>query len=301
MPYPRPPLVAIVTGQEWTSLSMTTIFSPRGFATLRVFTGQQALQRIREASVDMLIVDRELKDMSGCEFCQQLQEIAPHIPVVLLSTGSWEREAKLQALQCGAWDVCSLPLDGEELFMRVDRWVRVKLHSDAIAEKSLLDPNTGVYNVQGMLRRIAELGAGAVRHERPLACVVVGAYSPSATLDMRCSPEAAAGMLASVLRSMARAADAIGRLNETEFVVMAPDTDPRGAAGLAERLRDAAEHTALVNQFRYRIRVGCYGVANMRDASIAPNELLMRAAEDMQHAGGDMMARLSPTVAKHLN
>ena len=286
--YPRPPVVAIVTGQEWTSLSIMTVFSPRGFASMRIFTGAQALDRLRSGSVDLLIVDRFLQDMTAIELCRRLRALGFTIPVIVISTTVWERDEKLVALQSGAWDVCSLPVDAEELFLRVDNWVRHKLKSDQLSEQGLIDPNTGLYNIRGLLRRIAELGAGATRSAQPLACVVVGAYSTSPDPERNhCTPTAAAEMLAQILRNHGRASDAIGRLNETEFVVMAPYTNDEGAIRLAERLRGATESTTLVRSYQYDVRFGCYAVPNMREASIAPSELLIRAAEALRAAPDD--------------
>jgi PleD family two-component response regulator len=283
MSYPRPPLALIVTDQEWTWLSFSTIFSPRGYATLRVLTGAQALERVRETAVDLVLVDRRLKDMDGPELVAQLRENGHAAPTLIMSGEAWERQDKLVALQSGAWDVCALPMDGEELFLRVDTWVRSKLESDASSQKGLLDPETGLYNVQGLLRRILELGAAASRYRRPMACVVVAAQPTSAAAEPdRQLQTMAAGTLATVLRQMGRASDTIGRLSDTEFVIMAPDTDQDGVRGLAERLRGTAELTALMESSQLAVRFGCYAVPDMREASIAPSELLIRAAEALR-------------------
>jgi PleD family two-component response regulator len=287
MSYPRPPMALIVTGQEWTSLSVITIFSPRGYATLRVLTGEQALQRVRESTVDLIIVDRELKDMTGAELSSRLREQGYTVPLLILSTHVWDRDEKLVALQSGAWDVCSLPMDGEELFLRVDTWVRSKLQGDVNAEQGLLDPQTGLYNLQGLLRRVTELGAGAMRHRRPMACVVVTAQAAASSSEHdELLITAAADALAALLQQLGRASDTIGRLSQTEFVVMAPDTDSEGVRGLARRLQRAAEAATHVSQKSpLSMRFGCYAVPNMREASIAPSELLIRAAEALRMEG----------------
>lgn len=280
-PYPRPPLALIVTAHEWVSLSVMTLFAPRGYAVLRSHTGLQALQRLREASVDLLIVDRDLKDMSGIDFCRQVRGQNVTVPVMLLSTGPWTRDEKLAALQSGAWDVCSLPMDSEELFLRLDAWVRAKLLGDQSRERGLLDPETGLYNAQGLLRRMAELGAGAVRHNRALACVVLAADLGDAGGDEPWLGDVVR-QLSEVLRQTGRASDTIGRISPTEFVIVAPDTDPEGARGLAERLKRMLEASAALDPTTSRIRFGCSAVGNLRDASIAPTELLVRAAEALR-------------------
>lgn len=307
-PYRRPPLALIVTGQEWVSLSMVTIFSPKGYAVLRAFNGAQALDRAREAPPDLLIVDQELRDMSGTEFCRTLRQegvVSAATPVLLISSAPWQRDSKLEALREGAWETCSLPMDSEEVFLKVDVWVRAKLAGDDTREQGLLDPDTGLYNTTGLLRRISELAAGAVRHSRPLACVVLSA-EPGTAADSAApgviraiqtaqgNPRgsgdtwtaASARSFAATLLSAGRASDAIGRLSATEFVIVAPDTDDDGVLGLAERLRKAVDEVKAEPELRWNVRFGCYAVPDMRDASIAPTEVLIRAAEALRGTEG---------------
>jgi PleD family two-component response regulator len=286
--YPRPPLALILTDQEWVSLSMVTLFAPRGYAVLRAFSGQQAVQRMREAPVDLLMVDRDLKDMSAVDLCRSMRLQNAATPLLMLSTSPWNRDEKLAALRAGAWEVCSLPMDSEELFVRVDTWVRSKLAGDVAREQGLLDPETGLYNAQGLLRRIAELGAGADRHRRPLACLVLAADpAPAAAPASQTWTTATAASLASTLRESGRASDTIGRLSPTEFVVVAPDTDSEGVLGLAGRLHKRVQAVLGPDARGGRVRLGCYAVPDFHDASIAPTELLIRAAEASRTAHAD--------------
>lgn len=299
-PYRRPPFALIVTGQEWVSLSMVTIFSPKGYAVLRSFNGTQALERVRETAPDLLVVDQELRDMSGTDFCRALREqgiVGPTTPVLLISTGPWQRDAKLEALRAGAWEACSLPMDSEEMFLKIDAWVRAKLASDDTRDQGLLDPDTGLYNTQGLLRRISELAAGASRHRRPLACVVLsaepGTTAVAGTVQAEPLPFGSTWTAASVrsfaatLLAEGRASDAIGRMSATEFVIVAPDTDDDGVLGLAERLRKAVGRSAPDPGTEWQVRFGCYAVPDMHDASIAPTEVLIRAAEALRGGDGD--------------
>jgi PleD family two-component response regulator len=289
--YPRPPLVLIVTDQEWVSLSFETLFSPRGYAVLRAYHASHVLRRVEEMPVDLLIIDRELRGMNGVDLCRQLRQqslLSPSAPIVMIAPSPWSREERLEALRSGAWDVCSLPMDSEELFLRVDAWVRAKLMTDAARDQGLLDPDTGLYNAQGLLRRIAEVGANAMRHHRPLACVVVSAggeaggagrdgMSPSWRTETVRS-------VASTLRALGRASDSVGRLNPSEFVIVAPETDTQGALALAERLRAALEALPTEASTPLEPRFGCYAVTDFSDESIAPTEMLVRAAEALRNA-----------------
>ena len=296
--YSRPPVGFIVSNEEWVSLSIETLFAPRGYAVLRGFNGEQALQRVREMPPDLLVIAKDLRDMRGVDLCAELRVngwISRVTPVVLIATSPWTREERLEALRAGSWDTCSLPMDGEELFLRIDQWVQAKLAADTSSEHGLLDTATGFYNAHGLLRRIAELGAGAGRHRRALACVVISADfgTQQVSVEKRLSttsltggPADPTGMFVSRLRAAGRASDAIGRLSENEFVVVAPDTDSEGALGLANRLKLAIE-SAPAPIVPLRLRFGCYAVGDFRDASIAPTELLVRATEALRETDLD--------------
>lgn len=293
-PHPRPPIAFIVTAQEWISLSFDTLFSPRGYAVLRAFTSRQALQRVGEFQPDLLVVDKDLRDMTGIEFCRLLRKRGPAwhtTPVMLISNSPWTRDERLEALRAGAWDTCALPMDGEELYLRLDAWVRSKLAGDEIREQGLLDAATGLYNAQGLLRRIIELGAGAVRRRAALACVVIASEpGPSLQLGFAGGNRTVTwtDVIAARLREAGRASDTFGRLSETEFVVVAPDTDVLGVRRLAERLKVTIESASEELGPRPRLRFGCYAVPDFRDASIAPTEMLIRAAEALRgRAVGD--------------
>jgi diguanylate cyclase (GGDEF)-like protein len=286
--YPRPPLTLIVTRHEWVSLSVETILAPRGYAVLRAFSGQQALRRLVEAPPDLLLVERDLGDMSATDFCNELREgsvVPPTTPICVIGTSSWPRSEKLDALRAGAWDVCSLPMDGEELFLRLDAWVRAKLAADSVREQGLLDPDTGLYNAQGLLRRLAELSAGAARYARPIGCVILSSDAGVALAGSAAATwtAATARTVAATLQSARRGSDTIGRLSGTEFVIVAPDTDPAGVLGLARRLQAAVEsHEEELGSLR--LRFGCYAVPNLDSEAIAPTELLIRAADALRRA-----------------
>jgi PleD family two-component response regulator len=292
--YPRAPLCLMVTSQEWVSLSLETVFAPRGYAVLRSGNGEQGLRRVLDNRPDLLLVEKDLRDMAAAEFCRELNARMPDgsaYPTCVIASSPWSREEKLDTLRAGAWDVYSLPMDGEELFLKVDKWVRAKLAADLEREQGLLDPDTGLYNTQGLLRRIAELSAGAMRYGRPIGCVIVSsepAQAPGggpAAGQVRTWTAAAARTVATTLQNAGRASDAVGRLSATEFVVIAPDTDPTGMEGLVRRLRRAME-AAPVEQ-PLTLRFGYYAVPSFGAESIAPTELLVRAADALRRAEAD--------------
>ena len=266
---PRPPLIVIVSEHEWASRSLDTILAPRGYAVLRAYNGRQALERAQAAKPDAILVDGNLADMSAIEVIGRLREeggLSEAVPIIAVFAGPQSRDERLRLMEAGAWDVLNLPVDADELLLRLKRFIAGKLESDRVREDTLLDPTTGLYSWQGIVRRVRELGAAAERFSRPLACVVLassGDDDPATPHD-----------LAQALREVTRRSDVVGRTGPAEFVVLAPDTEPEGAQVLASRMQSAAA-TGLSGSTTYK--VGVFGVSDLREAGLDPMELLVRA------------------------
>lgn len=266
---PRPPLMLIVSEHEWASRSLDTILAPKGYAVLRAYNGRQAIERVQAAKPDAIVIDGNLADMPAVEAVRRLRAeggLSAAAPIIAVFAGPQNRDDRLDLLDAGAWDVLNLPVDADELLLRLKRFIAGKLESDRVREDALLDPLTGLYSWQGIVRRVRELGAAAERFSRPLACIVLTS-----------SGDEAAAMTADVaqaLREVTRRSDVVGRTGPAEFVVLAPDTEPEGAHVLASRMQSAAA-TGLSGSTTYR--TGVFGVADLRDSGLDPMELLVRA------------------------
>src|SRR5258708_16956085 len=238
--FDRAPLIVIANSQEWHTRSLESILGPHGFAVLRAYTGKQAIDRVRTSQPDAIMLDTFLPDMDGLEVCRALRAdplLSASTPILMTSTGASGTQKRVAALRAGAWDLLSLPLEGEELPLRLAAYLRAKFDADKAREESLLDQNTGLYNIRRLARPPRELGSPAFRDREPLACLVFAPAADAPDGEEESALLLAVGRLAKVLRDTGRASDAIGRLGPTEFAVVAHGIGPDGAKGLAERLR----------------------------------------------------------------
>jgi two-component system cell cycle response regulator len=285
----HPPLVVIANSQEWHTRSLESILGPHGYAVLRAYTGRQAIERVLSAQPDVIVVDTDLPDIDGLEVCRQLRadsRISNSTPILITSPGHPSRQKRLAALRAGAWDFLGSTLDGEELPLRLDAYVRAKFDADRAREESLLDQITGLYNIRGLARRARELGSQAFRHHEPFACVVFAPLVDGADGHDEAQLTAAVDRLAKALRETGRVSDAIGRLGPTEFAVVAQGTDRDGAVRLAERLQRAIE-AAQVDGAAFRMCAGYDAVDNYHDAPIEPSDMLVRATMAMRLSRSD--------------
>jgi diguanylate cyclase (GGDEF)-like protein len=277
--------LALVAGEEEGSAGrIDELLTTNGFAVLRTPTGQHALSRARTTNPDVIFIEAVLSDISGLELCRTLVEdprVSKSTPMVIATPHNPTREQRIEALRAGAWDCIGPTTDGVELTLKLHAHMRAKFDADRSRAQGLLDPSTGLYNRQGMARRVQELGSYAFREHGSLACVVLALdLEPDAITT---GDGAAAAILKSVqaLKSAGRLSDVVGRLGPTEFAVLAPATGPQGALHLAERLVRAIRDSTTAGGERLpvrQVRVGYEAVSNVGYAPIQPVDLLVRAS-----------------------
>lgn len=283
-PFPRPPLTLIVNSQEWYSRSLESILGPQGYAVLRAYNGKQALERATSARPDLIIVDTDLPDLSGPEVCTALRShpaVSACTPILMTTSGQVTRTKRLEALRAGAWDLIGAALDGEELPLRLEAYVRSKQEADRVREESLLDGLTGLYNLRGLARRARELGSQAFRHSEALACLVIAPLSHTGeTVSLALDDAVISERLAQVLQKIGRTSDAVGTMGPGEFAIVAQGTDSEGAARFAERLADAAAEMFAAEGIR--VAVGYDAVPNYHESPMDPTDMLTRASAAMR-------------------
>jgi PleD family two-component response regulator len=261
-----------------------------GYAVLRAPSGQAALAAVRRTAPDAIVVAAELPDAEPAELCRLLRRaprVTPHTAIFLAGDLA-SRDARLAALRAGASDIFGQPLDIAELLLKLDTYAQLKTLAEQMQSGSLVDQETGLYNLQGLARRVEELGALSVRAHGSLACVVL---APELD-DEGALPEVSA-FCAQTIKGGVRHSDVPGRIAAAEFAVVAPRTGANGAIRLAQRLADVMRrrsHDAGGAVPAFRLRAGYDAVGNLAYAPVSASDLLVRARRAWQ--GADAESRL---------
>jgi len=88
-----------------------------GFQVVEAFTGQQAMDRLRETLPDLVLLDVMLPDIDGFEVLRLIRE-SNDVPVIMLTAKS-EEEERIHGLELGADDYVTKPFSPRELVSRV--------------------------------------------------------------------------------------------------------------------------------------------------------------------------------------
>ena len=111
----------------------------RGYSNFVTTTDStQAVDMLRTAHADMVLLDIMMPGVSGIEILQQLRADCQlsHIPVIIL-TAVGDARIKQKALELGATDFLTKPVDPSELVLRVGNALVVKAHYDYLADYSV--------------------------------------------------------------------------------------------------------------------------------------------------------------------
>ncbi len=89
-----------------------------GWSVEVVGDGKQALERIRAAEPDLVLLDVMLPGMDGFTVCETLRGEGSRVPILFLTAKSG-RDDRVRGLQLGGDDYLGKPFDLEELILRV--------------------------------------------------------------------------------------------------------------------------------------------------------------------------------------
>jgi two-component system alkaline phosphatase synthesis response regulator PhoP len=116
-----PPTVVLVVDDDPVILNLLTLnFELEGFEVRSATNGSDALEVARSESVDVIVSDVMMPQMSGLELVHQIQadpRLAA-IPVVLLSAKAQAGDVRL-GLEAGAVDYVTKPFEPFDLIERV--------------------------------------------------------------------------------------------------------------------------------------------------------------------------------------
>jgi PleD family two-component response regulator len=289
-PFFRAPLAFIVHADQSLVRALESTLEPKGYRVVSMATGKEVLERAPAVAADLILLDANLPDQDSIRVCQALRQnpaIARNLPILILTWAPATKQQRLAALRAGAWEYLKLPLDSEELELKLDTYVRVKLEADRAMEESAVDLGSGLYTTRGLERRARELASDAFRRHAALACVALGIELEvderrPAAADL----PAALDYVAHLLHARGRTSDAIGRFSRSDFAVLAPATDAEGAARLAHRLAATIERERPKPEGLppMRVRAGYEAVSDLAATPIQPQSLLEHAGVALQHA-----------------
>jgi len=111
---------------------LEALLEPRGYSVITASSGQEALVKLRDQPPDLVLLDVVMPQMDGYEVCRRIREdpTTTVLPVVMVTASGSEQ--RIAAIEAGADDFISKPLDRAELLARIRSLLRIKEYHDKI-------------------------------------------------------------------------------------------------------------------------------------------------------------------------
>ena len=96
-----------------------------GYKTITAASAREALDRLKEAVVDLIVSDIKMPGMNGLELFEKVHSIHPALPVIFLTAYGTIPDA-IKAVKAGAYDYLTKPFDGHELLDKISEVIHRK-------------------------------------------------------------------------------------------------------------------------------------------------------------------------------
>ncbi|NOR65349.1 MAG: response regulator [Candidatus Scalindua sp.] len=126
--------ILLIDDEQAQITSIKTFLKRRNYTVLTANSGLEGMKIIENTSVDLVLSDFRMPDMTGLEVVKAVKDRNPEIPVVVITAFSDTQDA-VKVMKEGAFDYLSKPIDLDELEILIKKVVEL---SYLKSENSLL-------------------------------------------------------------------------------------------------------------------------------------------------------------------
>jgi diguanylate cyclase (GGDEF)-like protein len=211
--------------------------------------GARALELARAQQPDLILLDAVMPDMDGYALCRELltSPETAGIPVIFV-TALTSPEDETRALEAGAADFISKPVNAAVVRARVRTQLTVKRQRDALRAMILVDALTGAANRRAFDERLDAEWRRCGRTDLPVTLLLVDIDHFKLYNDHYGHPGGDATLVqvaVAMRRAAGRSQDLVARYGGEEFAILLPQLDAQGAGGVARRLMAELDHMAI--------------------------------------------------------
>jgi two-component system, NtrC family, nitrogen regulation response regulator NtrX len=98
--------------------TLKEILEYEGYQVIEATNGEDAYNLVKETNFDVVLCDIKMPKMDGMEFLEKAMEIAPGLPIIMIS-GHGSMDTAIEATRIGAYDFLSKPPDLNKLLVTV--------------------------------------------------------------------------------------------------------------------------------------------------------------------------------------
>lgn len=131
------PVILIVDDEEPNRRVLVALLQAQGYRTAAAASGEAALDAMTTSLPDLILLDLGMPGLGGLATLRRLKGDArlAAVPTIIV-TGMADRSSRIAALEEGAEDYLTKPVDSKELTVRVRNHLRLKEYNDVLREQS---------------------------------------------------------------------------------------------------------------------------------------------------------------------
>ncbi|OGP92314.1 MAG: two-component system response regulator [Deltaproteobacteria bacterium RBG_16_54_18] len=149
--------ILIVDDEESHRLMLRAHLEQEGFSTVEAIDGEEAIAKVAERNVDLILMDIRMPRLDGMEALLRIKRANPAIPVIMM-TAYGSIDSAVKALQAGATDYLTKPLDSNELIVKVHKALRYhQLEEENVLYREQLGIRFDFSRIIGKSARMREL------------------------------------------------------------------------------------------------------------------------------------------------
>ncbi len=149
--------ILIVDDEKLVRWALTQKCTEYGYQSVEAETGEEALRALQGESVDAVLLDVHLPDMSGLEVLEKLKQAGETRSIIMMTADPQLDDVKA-ALRMGAYDFVSKPINFEELGVTLQNALEAgALRTEVESLRGEVRRRAGYHEVIGVSRKITEL------------------------------------------------------------------------------------------------------------------------------------------------
>lgn len=279
-------LMILLVDDAPTNIQMLNETLREGYHLFFATNGRDALRIAAESLPDLILLDIIMPDMDGYEVCRALKAdpTLRNIPIIFITAMCMQDDEAI-ALELGAVDYITKPFNPTIVKLRIRNQIELKRQRDLLARLSNLDGLTGIPNRRALDETLGREWRRGCRGYRPLSLLMIDIDYFKRYNDS-CGHMAGDDCLRTVAQtlvaSLGRAADFVGRYGGEEFLAILPETDQDGALVVAREISRIIAERAIPHPdspMGNTVTVSI-GIATAPPHRDHPHSILLQAADD---------------------
>lgn len=141
--------ILIIDDEKDLSLVIGKVLEDEGYRVLKAYSGQEGLDKTKDESPTVVLLDIRLPDVDGLELIKSIKEINGSVYIIML-TAYGSINSAVKAMKQGAYDYLTKPINNDELKLTIKRAIDThKLSIEAMDMRKEIKERFSFNNIIG--------------------------------------------------------------------------------------------------------------------------------------------------------